>query len=170
MAASYPSVQSFYRRELPKPVRKDEAEPFQVVKVGDGFTEEELTEALDPLTRKWNPEREYDQMTIGQLVPGPKAVTFMGRIVNFSTVFGHSQKQPKASGWHYMILKDDSAAISVCYHLSQLFVVNADFSVHRSSCSSPAKNILLNLASFSPCGLSSSPTPPKPIPHLPTSS
>ena len=71
---------------------KGEAEPFQAVKVGDGFTEEELTEALDPLTRKWNPEREYDQMTIGQLVPGPKAVTFMGRIVNFRTVFGHSQK------------------------------------------------------------------------------
>ena len=142
MAPSYPSVQSFYKREISKPVEKQEAENPESVKVGDGFTEEELAEALDPLTRKWNPEREYDQMGIGKLVPGPKAVTFVGRVVNFSTVFGRSQKQPKAAGWHYMILKDDSAAISVCYHCFLLFVASSDFFAHRSSCSSPAKTIL----------------------------
>ncbi len=30
-----------------------------------------------------------------------------------STRFGASQKQPKASGWHFLIVKDDSAAIAV---------------------------------------------------------
>lgn len=110
MAPPYPSIQSFYKREVPKP--DEEAEGPAPENIGDGFTEEELAEALDPLTRRWNPEREYEELDIGQLSPGPKAVTFVGRVVNFNTVYGRSQKQPKASGWHYMVIKDDTASIS----------------------------------------------------------
>ena len=84
------------------------------IEAGDGFTEEELADVLDPLNRKWNPEQEYDQVNISQLVAGPQAVTFCGRIVNLNTVYGRNPKQPKASGWHYLLIKDDSAAISVC--------------------------------------------------------
>jgi len=106
------SIQSFYKREVPKPPSKDQPSP-ELVRPGDGFTEEELADALDPLNRKWNPEREYNEMGIGELVPGPKAVTFVGRVVNLSTITGRSSKQPKAAGWHYLILKDNAAAISV---------------------------------------------------------
>ncbi|TVY57712.1 hypothetical protein LCER1_G001285 [Lachnellula cervina] len=111
MPQAYPSIQSFYKREAA--TENGEAAPEEPPRRGDGFTEEELADAVDPLNRKWNPEREYEECTIDQLVPGPKAVTFVGRIVNFTTIIGHSQKQPKASGWHYMLVKDDSAAISV---------------------------------------------------------
>jgi hypothetical protein len=115
MAPSYPSIQSFFGREPTTP--STELSPPAAVastsKVGDGFTEEELAETLDPLSRKWNPDREYEEFTISRLVPGPKAVTFMGRVVNLSTVFGKSSKQPKAAGWHYLTIKDDTGAISV---------------------------------------------------------
>jgi hypothetical protein len=114
MAPSYPSIQSFYKREVPAPAKKEEVLlSSSPSKLCDGFTEEELADALDPLKRKWNPEREYEECTIDKLVPGPKAVTFVGRIVNLSTIHGSSQKQPKAAGWHYLIGKDDTAAVSV---------------------------------------------------------
>jgi hypothetical protein len=115
MAPSYPSIQSFYKREVSTPAKQDEEVQPSPTTRGDGFTEEELADALDPLKRKWNPEREYDECTIDKLIPGPKAVTFVGRIVNVSTIHGSSQKQPKAAGWHYLIVKDDTAAISVCF-------------------------------------------------------
>jgi hypothetical protein len=117
MTHSYPSIQSFYKREGPTSAKKDEEQQPSSKKKGDGFTEKELADALDPLKRNWDPEREYEEATINKLVPGPKAVTFVGRIVNVSTIFGSSQKQPKAAGWHYLVVKDDSAAISVCFPL-----------------------------------------------------
>jgi hypothetical protein len=108
---AYPSIQAFYKREVP--TSAGSAAPPEPPRQGDGFTEGELADALDPLNRKWDPEREYEESGIAELVPGPKAVTFVGRVVNVSTVWGRSQKQPKAAGWHYLILKDDFAAISV---------------------------------------------------------
>jgi hypothetical protein len=114
MTPTHPSVQSFYKREVR--VQNTEAPEAKSAKPGDGFTEVELADALDPLNRKWNPEREYEELNISQLVPGPRAVTFCGRIVNLKTVHGRNQKQPKASGWHFLIVKDDSAAISVRFH------------------------------------------------------
>jgi hypothetical protein len=109
----YPSTQSFYKREGLKLSETALSGPLEPTPQGDGFTEEELANVLDPLNRKWKPEREYEESDIGDLVPGPKAVSFAGRIVNVSTIRGHSQKQPKAAGWHYLILKSNIAAISV---------------------------------------------------------
>lgn len=111
-AQAYPSIQSFYEREVPKSTAKDLAATSAAIP-GDGFTKYELSDALDPLNRKWKPEQDYQELGIGDLVPGPKAVNFIGRVVNASTVYGRSQKQPKAGGWHYLILKDNTAAISV---------------------------------------------------------
>lgn len=111
MPQGYPSIQSFYKREVA--AQDVEPTPEAPPRRGDGFTEEELADATDPLNRKWNPDREYEEYTIDQLITGPKAVTFVGRLVNFTTVIGSSQKQPKASGWHYILVKDDTAVISV---------------------------------------------------------
>jgi hypothetical protein len=113
-SSNYPSIQSFYKREFAPSANDGEESQLSPSKRGDGFTEEELEDALDPLKRKWNPEREYEEVTINKLIPGPNAVIFLGRVVNFSTILGSSQKQPKAAGWHYILLKDDTAAISVC--------------------------------------------------------
>ncbi|PBP20570.1 putative Inositol-3-phosphate synthase [Diplocarpon rosae] len=80
MKTSYPSVQSFYEKEVQ--ADNEITDASSPVKPGDGFTEGELSDALDPLSRKWNPEREYEELSIERLVPGPHAVTFVGRVVN----------------------------------------------------------------------------------------
>jgi hypothetical protein len=115
MAHDTPSIQAFYKPEirLPNPINP----PLSPTKPGDGFTEEELSDALDPLHRKWNPEREYEECGISQLAPGPRAVTFMGRVVNLKTILGKDRKQPKAKGFHSLIVRDDEGAISVCIFL-----------------------------------------------------
>lgn len=113
MAPSYPSIQSFYKRESAAIQSSGSAPSASSEGDGNGFTEQELSEALDPLTRKWNPDREYEELSIARLVPGPKAVTFMGRIVNFNTYVGQSAKQPKAKGCHYAVVQDGSGAIAV---------------------------------------------------------
>ncbi|KAE9375339.1 hypothetical protein N431DRAFT_542887 [Stipitochalara longipes BDJ] len=111
MANNIPSIQTFYKPEVRLP-----ANPIQTpspTKPGDGFTEEELSDALDPLHKKWNPEREYEEFGISQLAPGPRAVTFVGRVVNVKTIVGVDKKQPKAKGFHALVLRDDEAAVSI---------------------------------------------------------
>lgn len=117
-----PSNQEVLLRSPDKTQVAEPAEP------GDGFTEEELAAALDPLKRKWNPARPYEACQIGELEQGPKAVTFTGRCVNFSTVFGKSTKEHSAKGWHRVLIKDDTGVISVSYlhplcafHLTRAF-------------------------------------------------
>lgn len=111
MANTIPSIQAFYNPEVRLPAHPIQAHPPS--KPGDGFTEAELSDALDPLHRKWNPEREYEECSISQLVPGPRAVTFVGRVVNVRTIVGVDKKQPKAKGFHALILRDDEGAVSV---------------------------------------------------------
>ncbi len=112
MASSYPSVQAFYR---PEPVLGT-TEIHKTVTLsgpGDGFTKEESENLLDPLKTPFNPSREYTQRDIGLLTPGPQAVTFIGRVVNFNTQYGKSKSHAAATGWHHMIVKDDTGAICV---------------------------------------------------------
>jgi hypothetical protein len=111
MTKDMPSIQAFYKPEVR--ISNAATLPPSPTKPGDGFTEEELADALDPLHRKWNPEREYEECGVGQLVPGPRAVTFVGRVVNLRTVMGKSAKVPKASGFHALIVRDDEGAVSV---------------------------------------------------------
>ena len=112
----YPSIHSFYRRDIQRTIEEESGALAETIP-SDGFTEEELSDALHPLNRKWDPERGYEELEIGDLVPCPKAVTFIGRLVSISTIWNHSQKLPKAAGWHYLVLKNNTAAISVL-HLS----------------------------------------------------
>ncbi|OWO97470.1 hypothetical protein B2J93_5283 [Marssonina coronariae] len=144
MEAPRPSVQSFYQREVLAGKGVADASP---VKPGDGFTEGELSDALDPLSRQWNPAREYEELGIAQLVPGPHAVTFVGRVVNLGTFLGISPKQPKATGFHSLIVKDDLAAISIklyfAHHpyplqLGQLLSLWTVFISNQSKTSPPA--------------------------------
>jgi hypothetical protein len=116
MPFSTPSIQSFYKPEV---LLRTTTTTTSVVPAsttpGDGFTEEELADTLDPLQRKWNPEREYEECGIGELVPGPKAVMFCGRVVGMRTLMGGGGKGMgmKARGWHGVVLRDDGGAISV---------------------------------------------------------
>ena len=118
---SYPSIQDFFQNEVPSSPstskkfspNKSCSDSDSANKQGDGFTEEELTEAVNPLARKWSPGREYEEVDVGELVPGTKSVTFMGRVVSFTTVVGRSSKQKGARGWHYVGCRGEGGVVSV---------------------------------------------------------
>jgi hypothetical protein len=116
MTFSTPSIQSFYKPEVLLHTTTTASAPPPTTP-GDGFTEEELADTLDPLQRKWNPEREYEECGIGELVPGPKAVRFCGRVVAVRRLMGGcgggKGMGMKARGWHGVVLRDDGGAVSV---------------------------------------------------------
>lgn len=117
MSQSYPSVQSFYKREILVAATgtEDIAHPPSSASLGDGFTEQELADATSPLNRKWNPEREYEERRIVELEPGPLAVRFVGRVVNFSTFVGRSSKESAARGWQYVGVRDEGGVCNVSF-------------------------------------------------------
>jgi hypothetical protein len=86
--------------------------------IGDGFTAEEVQEALKPKPLPpWQPPCEYEECDIIDLNPGPRAVTFTGRIASISDV-GNTPKTPRsARGCLKLCIKDDEAAITVCRHI-----------------------------------------------------
>ena len=81
---------------------------------GDGFTTEEVQEALRPTPLKpWQPPGDYTEVDIRDLYPGPQAVTFMGRVANIYDV-ANSPKSPRsAKGCVKLTVKDDGGAITV---------------------------------------------------------
>jgi hypothetical protein len=88
--------------------------------IGDGFTAEEVQEALKPKPLPpWQPPCEYDECDIIDLNPGPRAVTFTGRVANISDI-GTTQKAPRSTrGCLKLCIKDDEAAITVCRHVER---------------------------------------------------
>ncbi|KAF7883712.1 uncharacterized protein EAF02_005632 [Botrytis sinoallii] len=134
MPSQYPSIQSFFRKE----VKGDEGmSALNVVgnsslqgrggsaqgdgfgrdggvverggkdgedEFGDGFTEEELHEAMDPLAKSGNPSREYER---------PKAVTFIGRVVSFATIIGKSANNQELGDGIMLVLEEKVVLFSV---------------------------------------------------------
>ena len=88
--------------------------PSPDVPIGDGFTAEELQEALKPKpVEPWHPSTEYAELEIRDLEPGPKAVTFMGRVANIFDVANTPKTPQAAKGCIKLCVKDDRAAITV---------------------------------------------------------
>lgn len=115
-ASSHPSIQSFYKREIPSTTAKlvsTSVKTSDHTPVGDGFTNAEIQAALDPLMREFEPEEEYEELDIGCLIPGPLRIKLDGRIVAFNVHHGKSKSQKAAKGWHHLIVKDDTGAICV---------------------------------------------------------
>ena len=95
--------------------------------VGDGFTAEEIQEALKPRPAEpWHPQTEYAELDIRDLEPGPKAVTFMGRVANIFDVANTPKTPRSAKGCVKLCVKDDRAAITVCSKLFFGLHVHAD--------------------------------------------
>lgn len=46
----------------------------------------------------------------------------VGRVVNFSEVLGKTATQPKARGWHNVLVRDDSGVLQVCVLLHGLWL------------------------------------------------
>lgn len=83
-------------------------------KTGDGFTEEEIRDALKPRpAQQWQPVTDYVECDIRDLATGPRAVTFMGRVANIFDLMNTPKTPKSAKGCIKLCVKDDTAAITV---------------------------------------------------------
>ncbi|KAI1380947.1 hypothetical protein F4677DRAFT_205467 [Hypoxylon crocopeplum] len=106
MGASFPSIQSFYSREVPLSSQDTNPDSSNLRKLGDGFTSSEVEAVLDPLSRPWNPSRHYETCSISILEPGLRNYQISGRLVNFSA-------DTQQRGYHFLVVSDGSGVISV---------------------------------------------------------
>lgn len=109
------SIQQFF---LPtphsSPAKKKAAPATLDTTIGDGFTSQEVQEALKPKhIDSWHPDHEYADYGISALQPGPQAVTFMGRIANIYDVANTPKTPRSAKGCVKLCVKDCDAAITV---------------------------------------------------------
>lgn len=107
------SIQA-YLTAVPSPIKNST--------VGDGFTPEEVQEALKPIAAEtWHPEFEYADQEISDLAPGPAAVTFMGRVANIFDVTNSPKTPRSAKGCIKFCVKDSHGAITVrLWHASRM--------------------------------------------------
>jgi len=109
------SIQAFFPpTPNSSPVKSASSPPSSDVPVGDGFTAEEKQEALKPQPAEpWHPTVEYEDCEIRDLYPGPRAVTFMGRVANIFDVANIPKTPRSAKGCVKLCVKDDTGAITV---------------------------------------------------------
>lgn len=120
------SIQAFFTpAPSSSPSKVTSASPPSVEKaVGDGFTAEEVQDALQPKPKEqWHPPVEYLDCDIRDLIPGPRAVTFMGRIANIFDVLNTPKTPRSAKGCLKLCVKDDKAAITVRWARDDLYYV-----------------------------------------------
>lgn len=113
MASSHKdsSIQAFFH---PSPSSSSPAKQPSISFVGDGFTSEELKNALKPAhVEPWHPKGDYLDCEIRDLYPGPRAVTFMGRVANIFDVANAPKTPRSAKGCVKLCVKDDHDAVTV---------------------------------------------------------
>ncbi|KAF2011537.1 hypothetical protein BU24DRAFT_486258 [Aaosphaeria arxii CBS 175.79] len=115
MPLSTPSIQSYYSSSPSKSA------------AGDGFTAEEIANAINqaPPSAQWTPTEDYIDFDIGQLQPGPRFVTFMGRVVNIYDSVRNSKNQRAAKGCLKILVGDDTGCILV-----GLWYASTEYQVH----------------------------------------
>ena len=129
MLGQSPSIQSFF------PLRSSvlKSQPPSSPIPGDGFTPEELATVLRPAQDKWEPKDHYDDCNIDTIVPGPKRIKIMGRIVNLSDGPPGAKLPMSPKGSLLLVIKDDTGALTVCFPNSQTFGTGAHRG-ERSDC------------------------------------
>lgn len=113
MASSHKnsSIQAFF---TPTPSSSSPTKQASSSSIGDGFTQEELREALKPApVEPWQPKVDYVECEIRDLHPGPRAVTFMGRVANIFDVANAPKTPRSAKGCVKLCVKDDHDAVTV---------------------------------------------------------
>lgn len=106
------SIQAFFSPDSNSSPTKSHASSDKPV--GDGFTAEEVKEALKPKPAEpWYPPVEYMECEIQHLFPGPRAVTFMGRVANIFDVANTPKTPRSAKGCLKLCVRDDKGAITV---------------------------------------------------------
>ncbi|KAH9892363.1 hypothetical protein F4778DRAFT_772781 [Xylariomycetidae sp. FL2044] len=112
MAASFPSIQSFFSKEV-QPGPPATGGSGEIVESGDGFTTSEVQAAVEPLSRPWKPSRTYEPCAISLLETGPRNYEISGRIVNFSTNPRQQRGRTNLEGHYFLVVADETGAIVV---------------------------------------------------------
>ncbi|KAI8948458.1 hypothetical protein F4801DRAFT_604425 [Xylaria longipes] len=114
MTSHFPSIQSFYSREVASEGGNDSSHP---PKVGDGFTPSEIEAVTKPLSRPFQPSRHYDVCSIAELQTGPYNYKIDGRLVNFSSTGGPHRTPTSVptsvEGYYFLVICDGTAAIAI---------------------------------------------------------
>jgi hypothetical protein len=110
MTSHFPSIQSFYAREVPSEGANNSSD---LIKAGDGFTSSEVEAVMNPLSRLFRPSRSYDVCSIAEIQTGPHNYEITGRLVNFSSTGGPHKISPSEEGYYFLIISDGTAAIAV---------------------------------------------------------
>lgn len=106
------SIQA-YLTPITSPVKAGRS-PIPAAPVGDGFTAEEVQEALRPKAADaWHPSEEYVDCEISDLFAGPRAVSFMGRVANIFDSANTPKTPRSAKGCIKLCVKDGGSAITV---------------------------------------------------------
>lgn len=82
--------------------------------IGDGVTEAELKNIETRTPVDWHPQHDYEDVSISDLAPGPRRVSFTARVVNIYDQNVNSKMLKSAKGCLKVLVKDDSALILVC--------------------------------------------------------
>ncbi|GAW21022.1 hypothetical protein ANO14919_105350 [Xylariales sp. No.14919] len=110
MTSYFPSIQSFYSREIVSEESHDSSSP---AKVGDGFTPSEVEAVTKPLSRHFRPSRHYDVCPIAELQTGPHNYEITGRLVNCSFTGGDHGTPASVASYFFLVISDGTAAIAV---------------------------------------------------------
>ncbi|KAI1429216.1 hypothetical protein F5Y12DRAFT_798534 [Xylaria sp. FL1777] len=110
MTSLFPSIQSFYSREV---ISEGAEVPSNPVEVGDGFTSSEREAAINPLSRPFQPSRQYDVCPIAELQTGMHNYKIEGRLVNFSSDSTSHGTQTSAGGYYFLVISDGTAAMAI---------------------------------------------------------
>ncbi|KAK8049188.1 hypothetical protein PG994_010918 [Apiospora phragmitis] len=112
MGSSFPSIQSFFQREVK--CGNGESQPTASGVPRDGFTSSEVDASLDPLSAPWTQSRIYEKLPIAHLQTGPRNYEIAGRIVNHSrSIPGQNNQGGDEDIQQYVVVSDGSAAIAV---------------------------------------------------------
>ncbi len=120
MAKSLTSIKSFFEPvplHLQSPLNGDPANlQSTTASIENGLVEPKARRSKRELSPShWQPHHDYEEVSIGNLAPGPRRVSFIARVVNLYYEHKVHIKMPDAAkGCLKILVKDDSALILVC--------------------------------------------------------
>ncbi|KAI0156781.1 hypothetical protein GGR57DRAFT_462339 [Xylariaceae sp. FL1272] len=112
MNSMFPSIQSFYSREIP-PSDRDDKESSNSTTAGDGFTSSEVQAVISPLSRSFVPMREYEKCPIVELHSGIYNYEITGRLINYSSSGGPQHVPPSAGEYFFLVISDGTGALAI---------------------------------------------------------
>lgn len=107
MTPQDPCIQSYFHPSVPN-------QPSPSPEYGDGFTTAEIDSVLSPrIPQDWSSPGDYEECQICDLVPGPRLITFRGRVVNISDPSRWVNLPRASKGCFKMTIRDDSGILTV---------------------------------------------------------